>query len=169
MHATTSNSNRPASVSTRRPRRNLTHASVCQPVLLLKQSFGICALLAATTLSFIVAASVTTDVTLAATAQQTLAATQSLTAASNEEGAGVAATANAATDAQRPMAPALLSAMPSRPTEVDLTWNASAGVGGVQGYRIIRNGRVIASVTAGTLSYSDTTAAPGTTDRKSVV
>jgi hypothetical protein len=132
MHAPTSNSNRAAPVSARRPGRNLTHASVCQPVLLLKQSFGICALLAATTLSFIVAASVTTDVTLAATAQQTLAATHSLTAAANEEGAGVAATANAATDAQRPTAPALLSATPSRPTEVKLTWNASAGVGGAE-------------------------------------
>ena len=168
MHAPTSNSNRAAPVSARRPGRNLTHASVCQPVLLLKQSFGICAVLTATTVSLIVAATVTTDVTLAATIRQALAATQSLTAAANEESTGVAATPNAATDAQRPAAPALLSATPSRPAEVTLTWNASAGVGGVQGYRIVRNGRAIASVTGGTLSYSDTTAAPGATYAYSV-
>ncbi|HXS96498.1 MAG TPA: PA14 domain-containing protein [Candidatus Limnocylindrales bacterium] len=83
--------------------------------------------------------------------------------ATNSAGS-VTATATVSVAAQQdttpPSAPILSSATAKSATEVDLTWIASTDNTGVTGYQVIRNGSVIASVTA--LAYSDLSASPNT-------
>jgi chitodextrinase len=46
---------------------------------------------------------------------------------------------------------------------VDLKWSAATDNVGVQGYRIVRNGIALATVSRNTLSYRDASVAPGST------
>jgi chitodextrinase len=64
-------------------------------------------------------------------------------------------------DVTPPSTPTGLAASASAPNTVDLSWNASTDNRGVEGYRIYRNGSLIATITTGT-TYSDTTAIPAT-------
>lgn len=64
-------------------------------------------------------------------------------------------------DVTPPSTPTGLSASASAPNKVDLSWNASTDNRGVAGYRLYRNGSLIATITTGT-SYSDTTVIPAT-------
>src|SRR5205085_1003628 len=66
-------------------------------------------------------------------------------------------------DAQAPSVPSGLAANAISPTRVDLSWNASTDNVGVTGYAISREGTQIGTVNGSTTSYSDTTAAAGTT------
>lgn len=67
-----------------------------------------------------------------------------------------------ANDVTPPSAPTNLAATTASSAKIDLTWTASTDNVEVTGYDIKRNGTLLASV--GTMtSYSDTTAAPGTT------
>src|SRR5207237_226002 len=65
-------------------------------------------------------------------------------------------------DAQAPSVPAGVSASAPGPTQVNLSWSASNDNVGVTGYTVYRGGASIATVGGSTLSYSDTTVAPGT-------
>jgi len=65
------------------------------------------------------------------------------------------------TDVVAPSVPANLTATPSSPTKVDLSWNASTDNRRVTGYHVYRNGTLIASPTVTT--YSDTGLSPNTT------
>ena len=68
-----------------------------------------------------------------------------------------------APDSDPPTAPTLLSATPLAWNQVDLTWTAATDNIAVAGYRVRRDGSVIASVGATSLSYSDTTVVGSTT------
>ena len=63
-------------------------------------------------------------------------------------------------DVTPPSTPTGLTAAASAPNKVDLSWTASTDNRGVEGYRIRRNGSLIATITTGT--SSDTTANPAT-------
>src|SRR5205085_207809 len=62
-----------------------------------------------------------------------------------------------------PTVPTGVAANAINPTRVDVTWNASTDNVGVTGYAVYRHGTQIGSVNGSTTSYSDTTAAAGTT------
>ena len=64
---------------------------------------------------------------------------------------------------QPPTTPVISSAAVS-PSRVDLTWTASVGsVGTLAGYRIYRDSNLLATVSANTLNYADTSIAPSST------
>jgi chitodextrinase len=65
-------------------------------------------------------------------------------------------------DTTPPSVPTGLTATAVGSTQVGLAWNASTDNVGVTGYTIYRNGAVLATVGASTLSYSDTTVAQAT-------
>ena len=65
-------------------------------------------------------------------------------------------------DTSPPSVPTGLTATAAGSTQVGLAWNASTDNVGVTGYTIYRNGAVLATVGASTLSYSDTTVAQAT-------
>jgi chitodextrinase len=69
-------------------------------------------------------------------------------------------------DTVAPTAPGSLTASPLAPNHVALSWTASTDNVGVTGYRLSRNGTVIATVTS--TDYDDRTAAPATTYEYSV-
>src|SRR5579884_2711530 len=113
------------------------------------------------------------DVTGAASAavQPGQTTTYTLTA-SNSAGsatAQVTVTVASQTDTQPPTAPVLTSAVARSATEVDLAWSAATDNVGVSGYRILRNGSVLASVSGSTLTYADQSAAANTTYTYAVV
>jgi hypothetical protein len=61
-----------------------------------------------------------------------------------------------------PSAPSSLTVTTDQENSATLKWSTSSGgVGGVAAYKIVRNGSVVASVSAGTASYLDTTISPG--------
>jgi uncharacterized protein YkwD/chitodextrinase len=93
---------------------------------------------------------------------QTTAYKLTATNAGGASTAVVTVTVNAI-DAQPPSVPGISSAVAKSSTVVDLAWSASIDNMGVAAYQISRNGAVLASVTGTVLSYSDTTASPGTT------
>jgi len=66
-------------------------------------------------------------------------------------------------DTSAPSAPANLAASVAGPRELDLSWSASSDDVAVSAYVIRRGGAVLASVGAGTTTYSDTTVNPQTT------
>jgi hypothetical protein len=66
------------------------------------------------------------------------------------------------TDSTAPSQPTNLTATAQSQTSVALSWSASTDNVGVTSYLIQRNGAVIATVTAPTTSYTDTTAAANT-------
>jgi len=66
-------------------------------------------------------------------------------------------------DSQAPSSPALSPAAAVSATRVDLAWTASRDNVGVTGYRVIRNGTVLATVPRSVLAYSDASAASNTT------
>jgi chitodextrinase len=87
------------------------------------------------------------------------------------DGAGnVSAPSNTATataavstiDTQRPTAPGSLIATAAGPTRVDLSWQASSDNVGVTGYKVYREGALIATLDT-TSSYSDTSVAANST------
>ncbi len=65
------------------------------------------------------------------------------------------------TDTENPTVPSNLQATASS-GRVDLSWTASSDNVGVTGYRVLRDGNLIATIGAAT-SYTDTTVAPSTT------
>jgi chitodextrinase len=71
-------------------------------------------------------------------------------------------------DSEAPSVPTSLIAYPTSPTQVDLSWQASSDNIGVAGYTIYRDGAPLTTVSASTLSYSDTSAYPSTTYAYSV-
>jgi chitodextrinase len=71
------------------------------------------------------------------------------------------ASATTQPDTTPPSAPGSLAATGVTPSQVDLSWTASTDNVGVVGYRVARNGSVIASVSGTT--YTDTTVSPSTT------
>ena len=73
-----------------------------------------------------------------------------------------------AVDSQAPTAPVLTSASASGPTQVKLAWAASSDNVAVTGYRINRNGVLLTTVSASTLSYQDSTVSASTTYSYSV-
>jgi chitodextrinase len=64
-------------------------------------------------------------------------------------------------DTTAPTVPSGLSASGVSSTQIDLSWNASTDNVGVTGYRIYRNGALVATVSQ--LNYSDTGLSPSTT------
>lgn len=66
-------------------------------------------------------------------------------------------------DSEPPTAPTLLSATPVAWNQVDLAWTAATDNIAVAGYRVRRDGSVVASMGATSLSYSDTTVVGSTT------
>jgi len=74
---------------------------------------------------------------------------------------GTTACHGPASDTTPPTAPANLTATAVSSSQVNLAWTASTDNVGVTGYKVYRNGTLLAS-TAGT-SYSDTTTVAGTT------
>lgn len=60
-----------------------------------------------------------------------------------------------------PAAPALLSATPKGPSQIDLMWTPAQS-SGIAGYQIVRNGLVVGSTTSAAFSYSDTGLVAGT-------
>jgi len=70
-------------------------------------------------------------------------------------------------DTASPTPPTALSAQATGPSEVKLTWKPSTDDDGVSGYRIVRDGIEIASVTQN--RFTDASAQPGTTYRYSVI
>ncbi len=101
------------------------------------------------------------------TTTYTLTATNS--AGSATASATVTVTAIPPTDTKPPTVPTLTSAVAKSSREVDLTWTNSTDNVGVAGYRIVRNGTVLASVGVSVLSFSDTTALAGTAYTYSVM
>ena len=85
--------------------------------------------------------------------------------ASNTGGSTTATSAQTAivVDSSPPSAPTNLAGTAIGPNRVDLSWTASNDNIGVAGYTIYRNGTAIASVTAPTTTYSDTTVNPSIT------
>jgi fibronectin type 3 domain-containing protein len=85
--------------------------------------------------------------------------------ASNGAGSSTATSNRTAivVDSAPPSAPTNLSATAIGPNRVDLSWTASNDNVGVAGYTIYRDGTAIATVSAPTTSYSDTTVSPSTT------
>lgn len=84
--------------------------------------------------------------------------TYTLTAANAAGSAGAAVTVVVNIprgDSQPPTAPTLTSAAAKSAGQVDLSWTASTDDAGVTGYQILRNGSVLTSTPAATLSYSD--------------
>ena len=71
-------------------------------------------------------------------------------------------------DTQAPSVPGGFSAAAASATQVNLAWSASTDNVGVAGYTIYRNGSSIATTSASSLSYSDTSAMPSTTYQYSV-
>ncbi len=80
----------------------------------------------------------------------------------NSAVARVLVTVTAASDAQPPTAPHLVSAVAKSAGEIDLAWTASTDNVGVAGYQILRNGSVLNSVSGTTVLYFDTTTTAGT-------
>ena len=76
--------------------------------------------------------------------------------------------AGAGPDQQPPTVPSLLSAGGSG-TEVDLVWTASTDNVGIAGYRILRNGVALISVSGATLSYADRMLSSDTVYRYTVI
>jgi len=66
-------------------------------------------------------------------------------------------------DALPPSTPTGLAAAPVSKTEVDLEWLPSTDNVAVTGYTIYRDGASLGNVDAGTTTFADTTASPGTT------
>lgn len=86
--------------------------------------------------------------------------------ASNSVGASsstVTVTVGSSADTQAPIAPTLVSATATGPTEVDLAWTASTDNVGVSGYQILRNGSVLTTVPGAWVTYADTTVSPNST------
>jgi uncharacterized protein YkwD len=86
--------------------------------------------------------------------------------ASNSAGSATAVatiTVTAATDNQAPSTPVLTSAAANGSNEVDLTWSASVDNVGVAGYKVLRNGALLTSVSGTALAYADKSAAPNST------
>lgn len=79
------------------------------------------------------------------------------------QSSAVNATTPAPPDTLPPSVPLSLSANAVSPSQVNLVWAASTDAGGgvVAGYKLFRNGTLLATVTAGT-SHSDTTVAANT-------
>jgi hypothetical protein len=64
-------------------------------------------------------------------------------------------------DTQAPTVPANLTATPSSPTQINLSWNPATDNTAVAGYRVYRNGTLVGS--PGTNAYQSTGLSPGTT------
>jgi fibronectin type 3 domain-containing protein len=84
--------------------------------------------------------------------------------ASNEGGSTTATSAQTAivVDSSPPSPPTNLAGNAIGPNRVDLSWTASNDNIGVAGYTIYRDGTAIATVSAPTTTYSDTTVSPST-------
>jgi chitodextrinase len=67
------------------------------------------------------------------------------------------------TDTSPPTPPGNLTATPTSPTTIALSWQASSDNVGVTGYTVYRDGAQIATVAGSTTSYSDGGLIPGTT------
>jgi chitodextrinase len=72
-------------------------------------------------------------------------------------------------DTQPPTAPGNLSATAASSSQVNLSWTASSDDARVTGYRVSRNGTLLASLSGNATSYSDDTAQPATTYSYTVV
>jgi hypothetical protein len=72
-------------------------------------------------------------------------------------------------DNSAPTTPASFQSTGNTLTSVSLSWLASSDNNSVTGYRLTRNGTVIATPTAGTLAYNDTNLASGTTYTYTIV
>jgi chitodextrinase len=85
--------------------------------------------------------------------------------ASNEAGSTTATSAQTAivVDSAPPSTPTNLAGSAIGPNRVDLSWTASNDNIGVAGYTIYRDATAIATVSAPTTTYSDTTVSPSTT------
>ena len=83
-----------------------------------------------------------------------------LDAAGNASAAAAASAKTLTLDTTPPTAPGNLKAT-VKPRKVALTWTASTDNVGVAGYRAYRNGVLIATVAAGSLSYTDGSAPKG--------
>jgi acid phosphatase type 7 len=85
--------------------------------------------------------------------------------ASNAGGSSTATSSQSAivVDSSPPSAPTNLAGNAIGPNRVDLSWTASNDNVGVSGYTIYRNGTALATVSAPTTTYSDTTVNPSTT------
>ena len=105
---------------------------------------------------------VSTVTSISVAPAQTTTYTLTATAAGGTSTATVTITVDPPPDTQAPTTPTLVGAFAKSPTEVDLSWNASTDNVGVAGYQIVRNRSVLASVSANSLSYADTTASANT-------
>ena len=83
------------------------------------------------------------------------------TVAVSSVGARVAISFGASTDTQAPTAPPNLSAQATSSTTVSLSWSSSSDNVAVSGYRVYRDGTLVA--TTGTTSFADSGLAAGTT------
>jgi hypothetical protein len=75
-------------------------------------------------------------------------------------GSGAASTVGLAPDTTAPTAPANLVASPVSPSQINLSWSASTDNVGVAGYRIFRQGSLIATIAPST-AYQNAGLAPG--------
>ncbi|HZU28900.1 MAG TPA: PA14 domain-containing protein [Bryobacteraceae bacterium] len=92
---------------------------------------------------------------------QTTTYTLSASGAGGTSSAAVTVTIRTAADTQPPTAPKLVSATAPGPSAVNLSWTASSDNVGVAGYQIVRNGSAVSTVSASTLSWSDTAVTAG--------
>lgn len=70
---------------------------------------------------------------------------------------------SAGSDSLAPTVPGKLSASAAGGTQINLNWSASSDDTAVRGYDVYRNGMLISTTQAPTLSYSDTALTPATT------
>jgi uncharacterized repeat protein (TIGR03806 family) len=84
--------------------------------------------------------------------------------AGNASAFSAAAAVTTVADTTAPPVPGGLAASVISSTQIDLTWNAviDTGGAGLAGYRVLRNGAVIATVGAGTTTAADTGLSAGT-------
>jgi hypothetical protein len=75
----------------------------------------------------------------------------------------VSVTTPGQTDTQAPTPPANLAATAPSGTQVNLTWTASTDDVGVDHYTVVRSGTALASASGTATTYTDESAAPGTT------
>jgi uncharacterized protein YkwD len=66
-------------------------------------------------------------------------------------------------DTQPPSVPVLTGATAASPSQVNLTWTASADNVGVAGYQVVRNGALAGTVASAALSWSDASVSPSIT------
>ena len=106
---------------------------------------------------------VTTSSSIRVSPVQTTTYTLTASNSSGSATAVAAVTVSSGADTQPPTAPTLTSATAASSGEVDLAWTASTDNVGVTGYQITRNGSVIGSVPATTLTWADSTVSASAT------